>query len=57
MIPHLYTGGMPHEECLRSIRLFAKKCLSEMKSWSGATPTIDGPGADELVQSRGHFTG
>ena len=42
MMPHLYTGGMPHEECLRSVRLFAKKCLNEIKSWSGATPKIDG---------------
>jgi len=42
MFPHLYTGGMQHEECVRSIRLFATKCLNEMKSWSGATPTIDG---------------
>ncbi len=23
MMPHLYTGGMPHDECMRSIRLFA----------------------------------
>jgi alkanesulfonate monooxygenase SsuD/methylene tetrahydromethanopterin reductase-like flavin-dependent oxidoreductase (luciferase family) len=43
MFPHMYTGGMPHEECLRSIRLFASKCLNEMKSWSGAPSTIDGP--------------
>jgi alkanesulfonate monooxygenase SsuD/methylene tetrahydromethanopterin reductase-like flavin-dependent oxidoreductase (luciferase family) len=42
MYPHLYTGGMPHEECLRSIRLFAKQCLREMQSWSGAPSTIDG---------------
>jgi len=42
MYPHLYTGGMPHEECVRSIRLFAKQCLGEIKSWSGATSTIDG---------------
>lgn len=41
MIPHLYTGGMPHEECMRSVRLFAEKCLDEMKSWTGASPTID----------------
>lgn len=45
MMPHLYTGGMPHEECMRSIRLFASKCLNEMKSWSGAPATIDGQGA------------
>lgn len=42
MMPHLYTGGMPHEECMRSIRLFAAGCLEEMKSWRGATATIDG---------------
>ena len=42
MMPHLYTGGMPHDECMRSIRLFARMCLEEMKSWRGATSTIDG---------------
>ncbi len=43
MMPHLYTGGMPHDECMRSIRLFASKCLAEMKSWSAEPSTIDGP--------------
>ncbi len=43
MMPHLYTGGMPHEECMRSIRLFARECLAEMQSWTGAPATIDGP--------------
>jgi alkanesulfonate monooxygenase SsuD/methylene tetrahydromethanopterin reductase-like flavin-dependent oxidoreductase (luciferase family) len=42
MMPHLYTGGMPHDECMRSIRLFAKECLREMQSWSSAPVTIDG---------------
>jgi alkanesulfonate monooxygenase SsuD/methylene tetrahydromethanopterin reductase-like flavin-dependent oxidoreductase (luciferase family) len=42
MMPHLYTGGMPHDECMRSIRLFAKECLAEMKSWPSAPLTIDG---------------
>ena len=42
MYPHLYTGGMPHAECLRSIRLFVRDCLREVKSWSGAPSTIDG---------------
>jgi alkanesulfonate monooxygenase SsuD/methylene tetrahydromethanopterin reductase-like flavin-dependent oxidoreductase (luciferase family) len=42
MIPHLYTGGMRHEECVRSIELFSQKCLDEMKSWTGASATIDG---------------
>jgi alkanesulfonate monooxygenase SsuD/methylene tetrahydromethanopterin reductase-like flavin-dependent oxidoreductase (luciferase family) len=43
MFPHLYTGGMPHEECMRSVRLFAERCLDEMKSWPSAPSTIDGP--------------
>jgi alkanesulfonate monooxygenase SsuD/methylene tetrahydromethanopterin reductase-like flavin-dependent oxidoreductase (luciferase family) len=43
MMPHLYTGGMAHEDCMRSIHLFAKECLAEMKSWRGAPSTIDGP--------------
>ena len=43
MIPHLYTGGMPHDECMRSIRLFAKTCLQEAKSWPSAPSTIDPP--------------
>ncbi|MGH8261020.1 MAG: LLM class flavin-dependent oxidoreductase, partial [Steroidobacteraceae bacterium] len=43
LIPHLYTGGMPHDECMRSIRLFASQCLDEMKSWSAEPSTIDGP--------------
>jgi alkanesulfonate monooxygenase SsuD/methylene tetrahydromethanopterin reductase-like flavin-dependent oxidoreductase (luciferase family) len=42
MMPHLYTGGMPHEDCMRSIRLFAKDCLREMQSWPSAPVTIDG---------------
>jgi alkanesulfonate monooxygenase SsuD/methylene tetrahydromethanopterin reductase-like flavin-dependent oxidoreductase (luciferase family) len=42
MMPHLYTGGMPHDECMRAIRLFAKECLAEMKSWPSAPVTIDG---------------
>lgn len=42
MMPHLYTGGMPHDECMRSIRLFARDCLQEMKSWPSAPVTIDG---------------
>ncbi len=42
MMPHLYTGGMPHDECMRSIRLFARECLREMQSWPSAPVTIDG---------------
>jgi hypothetical protein len=47
MMPHVYTGGMPHDECVRSIRLFADKCLKEMQSWPSAPSTIDG----ELAQA------
>ena len=42
MVPHLYTGGMPHEDCMRSIQYFATNCLNEMKSWKGAPWTVDG---------------
>ena len=43
MIPHLYTGGMPHEDAVRSMHIFARSCLKEMQSWQGAPSTIDGP--------------
>ena len=43
MIPHLYTGGMPHEDAVRSMHIFAKHCLREMQSWQGAPSTIDPP--------------
>jgi alkanesulfonate monooxygenase SsuD/methylene tetrahydromethanopterin reductase-like flavin-dependent oxidoreductase (luciferase family) len=43
MMPHLWTGGMSHEECVRSIRLFADHCLEEMQSWECAPSTIDPP--------------
>ncbi len=42
MMPHLYTGGMPHEDCMNSIRVFTKHCLNEMKSWPAAPWTVDG---------------
>lgn len=31
--PHLHYGGMPQEEALKNINLFAQKCLPEIKSW------------------------
>jgi alkanesulfonate monooxygenase SsuD/methylene tetrahydromethanopterin reductase-like flavin-dependent oxidoreductase (luciferase family) len=43
MMPHLWTGGMSHDECVRAIRLFAQDCLEEMQSWESAPSTIDGP--------------
>ena len=42
MMPHVYTGGMPHEDCMNSIRVFAKHCLKEMQSWPAAPWTVDG---------------
>ena len=50
MMPHLYTGGMPHDECMRSIRLFAKDCLREMQSWPSAPVTIDGDTARRAAE-------
>jgi hypothetical protein len=31
--PHFHFGGMPREEARRNMRLFAQKCLPEVKSW------------------------
>ena len=39
--PTLWMGGMPHEIAMRSIKLFAEKCMPEVRSWRGATATID----------------
>ena len=43
MIPHVFTGGMPHEDAVRSMHIFARHCLNEMKSWPNAESTIDPP--------------
>jgi len=31
--PHFHFGPMPREEAVRNLRLFAQKCLPEVKSW------------------------
>ena len=31
--PHFHFGGMPRAEAERNMRLFAEKCLPELKSW------------------------
>ena len=41
--PHLWTGGMPHEEVVRNMRTFAKHCLPELKSWTAEPLTIGEP--------------
>jgi alkanesulfonate monooxygenase SsuD/methylene tetrahydromethanopterin reductase-like flavin-dependent oxidoreductase (luciferase family) len=38
--PHVYYGGMPQDEALKNIRLFAEKVLPEVKSWE-AEVSID----------------
>jgi alkanesulfonate monooxygenase SsuD/methylene tetrahydromethanopterin reductase-like flavin-dependent oxidoreductase (luciferase family) len=43
LFPHLWTGGMPHDEVMRHIRYFAKHCLPELKSWPSAPSTIGEP--------------
>jgi hypothetical protein len=32
-LPHVYFGGMPQEEALRSMRMFAQTVMPEVKSW------------------------
>ena len=41
--PHLWTGGMPHEEVVRNMRFFAKHCLPELHSWKAEPLTIGEP--------------
>lgn len=41
MAPTLWMGGMPHDEAMASVKLFAEKCLPEMKSWKAAEWTMD----------------
>lgn len=43
LFPHLWTGGMPHDEVVRNMRLFARHCLPEMHSWKGEPSTIGEP--------------
>ncbi len=40
--PHFHFGGMPREEGLRNMKLFAQKCLPEVKSWPSES-SFDGP--------------
>jgi len=49
LLPVLWSGGMTDNEANRNMRLFAEKCLREVKSWPGALSTIDGPVALEAV--------
>ncbi|GAA0270228.1 hypothetical protein GCM10009127_07860 [Alteraurantiacibacter aestuarii] len=35
--PHVYFGGMPQKDAVRSIHLFADKILPEVKSWQAET--------------------
>lgn len=41
--PHLWTGGMPHDEVVRNLSTFAKHCLPELRSWTGEPLTIGEP--------------
>ena len=45
LFPHFYTGGMPHEDAVRNMRMFAQHCLREVKSWP-AESTIGTPLAE-----------
>ena len=35
--PHVYYGGMPQDEALKNINLFAEKVMPELKSWEAET--------------------
>lgn len=42
LLPVLWSGGMTDAEANHNMRLFAAKCLPEIKSWPSAPVTIDG---------------
>jgi len=39
--PHVYYGGMPQDEALKNMHLFAQKVLPELKSWESAESIDD----------------
>ena len=39
-MPHLYYGGMPQDEAVRNMRMFAATVMPEIKSWV-ATSSLD----------------
>jgi hypothetical protein len=39
--PHVYFGGMPQDDAVRSMRLFAETVLPELKSWEAAASIDD----------------
>lgn len=43
LFPHLWTGGMPHDEVVRNMRYFVKHVMPELKSWKGSPSTIGEP--------------
>ena len=42
IFPHLWTGGMPHDQVMAHIRYFAKHCLPELRSWKAPSPLTIG---------------
>lgn len=39
--PTLWSGGMEHDQAMAGVKLFAEKCLPEIRSWEGAEWTMD----------------
>jgi len=39
-MPHYYYGGMPQDEAVRNLRMFAATVMPEIKSWQ-ATGSLD----------------
>jgi alkanesulfonate monooxygenase SsuD/methylene tetrahydromethanopterin reductase-like flavin-dependent oxidoreductase (luciferase family) len=39
-MPHYYYGGMPQDEAVRNMRMFAATVMPEIKSWT-ATSSLD----------------
>ncbi|MEI9988701.1 MAG: LLM class flavin-dependent oxidoreductase [Rhizomicrobium sp.] len=43
LFPHLWTGGMTHEEVNHNLSYFAKHCLPELRTWTCQPLTIGEP--------------
>ena len=41
LFPHVYYGGMPQDEALKNMHLFASEVLPELKSWEAETSIDD----------------
>ena len=47
--PHFHFGGMPRDEAERNMRLFAEKCLPEVKAGPARAPSTAEPASSDVL--------